>query len=164
MAWSDLRTSSSTITTGLVYDQPTANPVFFDGQNTITIVNPNGNGADGIDFRIRLTAAFTVDDVALQVSTIANETAEDVAAKVTAAINADPTLSQMGVFAFATGGTVITNGMITDREIRDWGLNRPVPGLTGWGLGLLVVLLLVTTGRMLGNHRGAVEIIRRRRR
>jgi hypothetical protein len=47
-------TSSSEMTPGLVYNQPTTNPVFIDGQNTITIENPNGAGPDGIDFRIRM--------------------------------------------------------------------------------------------------------------
>jgi cysteine-rich repeat protein len=157
-------TSSTTITTGLVYNQPTTNPIFVEGQNTITIVNPDGPGPDGIHFQIGLTAAFRVADVALQVSTFAGETAEDVAAKVAAEINADPALSQVGVFAFATGSSVITNGMITDREIHDWGLSPAVPGLSGWGLWLLVVLLVATTRRMLVNHRGASEIMRRHRR
>ncbi len=42
--------SSATLTSGLIYAQPTTNPVFVDGQNTITIVNPDGPGPDGIDF------------------------------------------------------------------------------------------------------------------
>jgi cysteine-rich repeat protein len=138
--------SSATMTTGLVYDQPTTNPVFFDGQNTITIVNPNGRGPDAIDFQIRLTVAFEVHDVALQVTARAGETAADIAAKVADAINGDPTLSQAGIYAFATGNTVITNGTITDRP-------EPieVPGLTGWGLGLLAVLLLLAAAMTLGS-------------
>jgi hypothetical protein len=36
----------------MVYAQPTKNPVFRDGQNTITIVNPDYPGTDGIDFSI----------------------------------------------------------------------------------------------------------------
>jgi len=91
------------------------------------------------------------------VSTFAGETPEDLAAKVAAEINAHPTLSQVGVFAFASGSSVITNGMITNREINDWGLSHPVPGLSGWGLWLLVALLLATARGMLGNHQGAGE-------
>ena len=45
-------TSSTTLTPGLVYAQPTTNPVFVDGQNTITIVNPDDAGPDGVDFTI----------------------------------------------------------------------------------------------------------------
>ncbi len=91
------------------------------------------------------SVSFSVDGVALQVVTEASETAADVAAKVADAINADPALSTMGIFAFATGGTVITNGTITNRVINDPGLGQiKVPGLTGRALGLLAVLLLVT--------------------
>jgi cysteine-rich repeat protein len=90
------------------------------------------------------TVDFIINGVALQVLTLAGEAAADVAANVAAAINADPTLSQTGIFAFAAGSIVITNGMITDREINDSGLRPPVPGLTGWALWLLAVLLLTT--------------------
>ena len=45
-------TGSTAITSGLVYAQPTTNPVFADGKNTITIVNPDGPGPDGLDFTI----------------------------------------------------------------------------------------------------------------
>ena len=108
-------------------------------------MNPNDQGADGIDFQIRLTVAFSVSGVGLQVSTLAGETAAEVAANVAAAINADPSLSQASTFAFATGSTVITNSMITSRVIIDPGL-RPivVPGLHGWALALLAALLGAT--------------------
>jgi len=43
---------STAITSGLVYAQTTINPVFADGQNTITIINPNGPGPDALDFTI----------------------------------------------------------------------------------------------------------------
>ena len=45
-------TGSTAITSGLVYAQPTINPVFAGGQNTITIVNPDGPGPDSLDFTI----------------------------------------------------------------------------------------------------------------
>jgi hypothetical protein len=45
-------TGSTAITSGLVYAQPTTNPVFADGQNTITIVNPDGPGPDALVFTI----------------------------------------------------------------------------------------------------------------
>ncbi len=47
------RTStSSVLTSGLVYAQPTINPVFVNGQNTITIVNPDDIGPDALTFLI----------------------------------------------------------------------------------------------------------------
>jgi cysteine-rich repeat protein len=97
--------------------------------------------------------AFTINGVEFWVTTHAGETAADVAANVADAINTDPTLSQTGIFASTTGSTVIANAMITDRVIDDPGLNPPIPipipGLTGWGLGLLAVLLLLTAAMRL---------------
>ncbi|MBW2232279.1 MAG: FG-GAP repeat protein, partial [Deltaproteobacteria bacterium] len=69
------------------------------------------------------SVGFSVDGVPLAVVTLAGDAAEDVAAFVADAIDADPTLWNLGVFATATGSTVITNGTITDREIDDPGLN-----------------------------------------
>jgi cysteine-rich repeat protein len=98
---------------------------------------------------------FAINGVALEVTTHAGETAAEVAANVADAINDDPTLSQTGIYAFAIGDTVITNGMITKWLIIDPGLNPPIPppipGLTGWGLGLLAVLLLLTAAMTVGS-------------
>ena len=47
-----LTTGSTSLTSGLVYNQPLVLPVFQDGQNTIVITNPDGAGPDGIDFTI----------------------------------------------------------------------------------------------------------------
>lgn len=47
-----LTTTDTTMTSGLVYAQPTINPVFVNGQNTITIINPDGDGADALFFTI----------------------------------------------------------------------------------------------------------------
>ncbi|HVN36778.1 MAG TPA: PEP-CTERM sorting domain-containing protein [Myxococcota bacterium] len=47
-----LDTTTNTMTTGLAYAQPTTNPVFHGGQNTITIVNPDGPGPDALVFTI----------------------------------------------------------------------------------------------------------------
>jgi probable HAF family extracellular repeat protein/cysteine-rich repeat protein len=69
------------------------------------------------------TVSFRVDGVALQLVTLVGETAADVATIVADAINSDPTLSTTGVFATATGSTIITSGTITDLSIEDLGLN-----------------------------------------
>jgi cysteine-rich repeat protein len=87
------------------------------------------------------TVRFNVNGVPLQVPTLPGETAEEVASKVADAINADPTLSQAAVFGFATASTVVTNGLITGRLVT---IAIPVPALTGWGLGLLSLLLGAT--------------------
>jgi len=49
---SALTTTAASMTSGLVYAQPTTNPVFVNGQNTITIVNPDGPGSDSLFFTI----------------------------------------------------------------------------------------------------------------
>ncbi len=84
--------------------------------------------------------SFSVDGVAFQVPTLEGESVEEVASNVADAINDDPTLSQAGIFAFAIGGTVITNGTITDRMIN----GAVIPSLSGWSLGLLAALLPAT--------------------
>ncbi|MBW2381981.1 MAG: FG-GAP repeat protein [Deltaproteobacteria bacterium] len=38
----------------LIYGHETTPPIFVDGQNTITIVNPDGPGTGGIEFQIRM--------------------------------------------------------------------------------------------------------------
>jgi MYXO-CTERM domain-containing protein len=43
---------ATVMTGGLVYNQSPVFPVFIDGLNRITIMNPNGVGTDGIDFTI----------------------------------------------------------------------------------------------------------------
>jgi cysteine-rich repeat protein len=94
------------------------------------------------------TVSFSVEGFPLQVLTFAGETAAGVAANIADAINADPTLSTLSIFAFASENTVIVNGMISDRLIDDPGLNPPavpaVPALGGSRLALLAALLGIT--------------------
>jgi hypothetical protein len=47
-----LTNTATTMTTGLVYAQTTVNPVFVNGQNTLTVVNPDGPGPDALIFAI----------------------------------------------------------------------------------------------------------------
>jgi cysteine-rich repeat protein len=120
----------------------------------------NLSGGDGCDHVCRIevedswefsgtaaggTVSLSVEGFPLQVLTFAGETAAGVAANIADAINADPTLSTLGVFAFASENTVIVNGMISDRLIDDPGLNPPaVPALAGSRLALLAALLGIT--------------------
>lgn len=55
---------STAITSGLVYAQPTTNPVFVAGQNTITIVNPDGPGPDSLDFTISADVPLLIPEPA----------------------------------------------------------------------------------------------------
>ena len=47
-----LTQAATTLTAGLVYNQVTVNPAFVNGQNTLTIVNPDGPGADALIFAV----------------------------------------------------------------------------------------------------------------
>jgi hypothetical protein len=47
-----LTPAATVMTQGLVYAQPTTPPEFVEGQNRITILNPNALGADGVNFTI----------------------------------------------------------------------------------------------------------------
>jgi cysteine-rich repeat protein len=86
------------------------------------------------------TVRFTVAGVAFEIPTFPGQTPEDVAAAVAAAMNADPSLQEMDIFAAATGSTVITNGLIVDRMIHQD--PAPVPASTDWGLVLLMVFMV----------------------
>ena len=89
--------------------------------------------------------------VPLVVPTLAGETAEEMASKVADAINADANLTQTGVYAFAIGSTVVTNGSITNRVVNVVAL----PSLMSFGLGLLAALLLTLTATKLRFARGS---------
>lgn len=91
---------------------------------------------------------FTVNGVALQVITMAGQTAAQVAQLVVDAINADGNLMGLGVSAAVHGDRVTTNGTVTDVVVNDPGLGHnaaEVPGLLLWGL-LAVAAALLGTG------------------
>ncbi len=87
---------------------------------------------------------FSVDSVALELMTTAGQTASEVAQAIADTINADPTLQMNGTVASATGGQVITNGVLSDTGVDDPGLGiRAVPSLSQWSImGLAATLLL----------------------
>lgn len=105
------------------------------------------------------TVDFDVNGVALQVTTVAGETAEQVAVKVAAAINADSTLTGFGITASNTGATVTTNGAVQNTVLGDPGLTHgeaaPVPLLGVWGTLALILGLSAATRRFGFVSRGA---------
>ncbi len=86
------------------------------------------------------SVSAVIEGVLLIVPTTAGETAADVAAKVAAAIDADPTLSGLGISATSVGDTFHTTGSIDSVSIQDTGLNPQVPTGSA-GLALLPLLL-----------------------
>jgi hypothetical protein len=53
--------------------------------------------------------------------------AADVAANIAAAINADATLTDLGIIATTVGGTVTTNGLVSSTDVNDPGLTHRMP-------------------------------------
>jgi hypothetical protein len=91
------------------------------------------------------TLTLLIDGVTVVVVLTPGMTAEQVAAAIAAAINANNTLRQMGIVAVSEGDTFFTNGLLTDKTNTDPGitLSSPfaVPALTGIGLALITGLL-----------------------
>jgi cysteine-rich repeat protein len=93
------------------------------------------------------TIRFSVDGVPVVVVTAPGETAEQVAAKVAAAINADPFLVASGLGAVAVGRDVAVPGTIDAIVVTDVGLREDVVSVPALGLGgvaLLVGLLVAS--------------------
>ncbi len=95
------------------------------------------------------TIEFTVDGVALQIITVAGQTATDIAQAVAAAINGDATLQSNGVNAFSSGSEMAVDAALTDAVVNDPGLTQTppvyVPALSLPGL-ILVFAVLSGTG------------------
>ena len=70
------------------------------------------------------TVQQTVEGVVISVDTSAGQTAAEVMAALAAAINADPTLTDLGIYAFAVGNALITNGSLGEVIITDPGLTQ----------------------------------------
>ena len=91
------------------------------------------------------TVDFSVDGVALQITTVAGQTAADIAQAVATAINSDLTLQGLGVNAFSSGSEVATDGNLTNLVLNDPGLTQTppleVPALSPPGLIAVLALL-----------------------
>jgi len=102
---------------------------------------------------------LTVEGVLVVVATTVGQTARQVAAAVAAAINADPTLSGLGVLASSHSTQLATTGTIDAVESTDPGISLisggapSVPSL-GAPAFLLLVLLTLATGTWLVRARG----------
>lgn len=92
------------------------------------------------------TVDCTISGVMLQVVTTAGMTALQVAAAVAAEINADPTLSGMGITAWTQGNTIITTGTIDVYALNDPGLTGGIPEIPALPAGGLALGLLLIAG------------------
>jgi hypothetical protein len=100
------------------------------------------------------TIEFMIAGVALQITTSPGQDGSEVADAVSDAINGDPSLEGMGIFAEAQAQTVSTNGAVTSSVINDPGIGPgfgvgplPLPSLSIPGLLLLCLLLSVAGWR-----------------
>jgi extracellular elastinolytic metalloproteinase len=114
----------------------------FDGCaptcRTETVLPFSGVAAGG-------TIDLVIEGIPLSVATLAGQSADEVAANVAAAINADPDLAALGVTAAASASEVATTGEVTSFEVNDPGLAGPaLPALSEggrWLLGAILVLV-----------------------
>ncbi len=91
-----------------------------------------------------------IDGQPIEVTTTAGQTAEQVVAALSAAVNGDPTLAGLGVAAVAQGNTLLTNGTLGALVVTDPGLSESpvaVPALPGLGALLLLAAALGLSGR-----------------
>ena len=94
---------------------------------------------------------FVVEGETVPIATLAGETAAEVAAKMAAAIAANPILAGLGVVANANGDSIVVAGAITSSSVTDPGLAPPLP-LSDW-LSVILSLLLLTSGTLWLNSR-----------
>jgi len=89
---------------------------------------------------------FTVEGVALQITTTATQTAAEVAEAMVSEIQLHPTLQGIQIYGFAMGGRVLTNGATNEPSIGDPGISldtpAAVPAISGWGAATLALSLL----------------------
>ncbi|HIF99780.1 MAG TPA: DUF4215 domain-containing protein [Myxococcales bacterium] len=90
------------------------------------------------------TVEFVVEGEIITISTVAGETAADVALKMAAAIESNLILNALGVLAQGSGNSIIVAGAISSTTISDPGLAPPLP-FSDW-LGPFTALLLLVSG------------------
>jgi hypothetical protein len=103
------------------------------------------------------SVSLTIAGVVISVPTFPGDTPADVASRLAAAINAHPSLSDLGVFASATGGRLLINETVDPEsiEIDDPGLQllpNDVPAIGAWGCALLFGLLMFCGARRITRH------------
>jgi len=92
----------------------------------------------------------TVDGVLVQLTTVAGQTAAQIAQALADAINGDPTLKSLGTAAAADGNSLLTNGVIAMETNDDpglVGLPPHVPSLAPSALAVLAILLAASASR-----------------
>jgi hypothetical protein len=93
---------------------------------------------------------FSIAGVALQITTTAGQTAEEVAQAMTDAIQLDATLQSLGFYGYRLGARTLTNGSADSLVIGDPGIalapGASVPAMQGWALaGLVLALIGIST-------------------
>ncbi len=91
------------------------------------------------------------------------QTADQVAAAVAAAINADATLALAGITASGTGGQVSTNGSVTSSTLNDPGLTHgppppAIPILSAWAYAMLAALVISAASLSAARRRTASSV------
>jgi len=98
------------------------------------------------------TVEFVIEGESVLITTLAGETAADVAEKMAAAISANATLDDLGAFAQADGDNVVVAGNIASSVISDLGLAPAVPLSDGLPAAIAFFLLISGMSLLKGNQ------------
>jgi hypothetical protein len=118
----------------------------------VELAYPNGWSLIGVATG-GLPITFSVEGVALQITTTAGQTAAEVAEAMVSQIQLDATLQGLGIYGFAMAERVLTNGSASDLVISDPGITQQVPlilPVASSGGALILAMSLLATGAWIG--------------
>ncbi len=114
----------------------------------LQLAYPNGWSLAGIAEGGQIIS-FTVEDIPLQITTVAGQTAAEIATAMADEILLDSTLRSYGIYSRGANTRILVGGSVSGLGIGDAGITAvslpSVPGLGPWAVGMLM-LSLVGTG------------------
>ena len=118
----------------------------IDGE-PLLFAYPNGWSLAGIAEGGQ-TISFTVEDIPLQITTIAGQTAAEIATAMADEILLDSTLRSYGIYSRGADTRILVGGSVSGLDIGDAGVTvvsvPSVPSLGPWAMGMLGLCLLAT--------------------
>ncbi len=118
----------------------------IDGE-PLLLAYPNGWSLAGIAEGGQIIS-FTVEDVPLRITTVAGQTAAEIATAMADEIRLDSTLRSYGIYSRGVGTRILVGGSVSGLDIGDAGITDlsvpSVPSLGPWAMGVLGLCLLAT--------------------
>lgn len=113
----------------------------------LQLAYPNGWSLAGIAEGGQIIS-FTVEDIPLQITTMAGQTAAEIATAMADEILLDSTLQSYGIYSRGADTRILVGGSVSGLDIGDAGVTAAslpsVPGLGLWAVGILGLSLLAT--------------------